>query len=1127
MAFTTNLARYLTKNAREQGKNYYYGNKVTIHDADNWWVDATVRGSQEYSVSIEREDNALIVTCSCPYFLGSVGICKHIWATCLEAEEAGALLGDRGRAPTELIPDLDFIFDAPVDDSFDDVDMAEERNESRSANGAGTNSPRRKPASSAPPDIATPWRKTLSALRTRMEGASTSSSNTSLAPGDEVIYVVDVAKTIEGGGLALELTARTRKLDGEWSKPVSRRFDRTQVPKLSSAADREIIATLVGARERDNYNSRYSYGYGYEAGVSKVLLDEALVAALLPKICGTERCLLRPRGDKPELIPLRWDGPEPWEFWLKLEEITERKEIALRGELRRGDERMPLEKPHVLIGGGHVFWDDKVAPLHDFDAFSWISTLRESGTIPVPAKHREQLLAEVLALPRLPRLDLPEELRFEEVQLAPQPCATIKPRDRGYYGAGVDKNWFTVDVSFDYDGIEVPSTQSRTRIYNADRRRMMIRDEAAEQSALARLPELGVHFSNNYGRQETRELNLRNFARAVRTLVQEGWRVEAEGKLYKQSGGFKIEVSSGIDWFELQGGMSFGDEFVALPKLLAALRRGENFVSLGDGTFGMLPEEWLKKFGLLAHVGAAEGDRVQFKRTQVALVDALLADQPEVHFDQRFKRARDKLLRFERVEPADAPREFRGALREYQRDGLGWLHFLREFGFGGCLADDMGLGKTVQVLALLEARRQKRARSKKDSKAGASLVVVPRSLVFNWKHEAAHFTPRLRILDYTESQRGKPGEHFNDFDLILSTYGTLRRDIADLKEYCFDYAILDEAQAIKNASSQSAKAARLINADHRLSLSGTPVENHLGELWSQMEFLNPGMFGKAAALGLTDGALRNPPEETRVLLSRALRPFILRRTKDQVANDLPAKTEQTIYCDLEPQQRKLYDELRQHYRESLLGRIEREGIKKAKIQILEALLRLRQAACHPGLIDKTKRFTDSSAKLDALVPQLREVFDEGHKTLVFSQFTSLLEIVKHRLNEDGITYEYLDGRTRDRQARVDRFQTDPKCKLFLISLKAGGLGLNLTAADYVFLLDPWWNPAVESQAIDRAHRIGQVRPVFAYRLIARDTVEEKVLQLQEQKRALADAIITADNSVIGSLGREDLELLLS
>jgi SNF2 family DNA or RNA helicase len=304
------------------------------------------------------------------------------------------------------------------------------------------------------------------------------------------------------------------------------------------------------------------------------------------------------------------------------------------------------------------------------------------------------------------------------------------------------------------------------------------------------------------------------------------------------------------------------------------------------------------------------------------------------------------------------------------------------------------------------------------------------------------------------------------------------------------------------------------------------VENHLGELWSLFEFLNPGMLGTAAAFQTEAGGLRNPDASTRRQLARALRPFILRRTKEQVARDLPPKLEQTLACELEPTQRALYEELRRHYRQSLLGRLEREGLERITIQVLEALLRLRQAACHPGLIDP-KRVAEGSAKLDALLPQLAEVVEEGHKALVFSQFVSLLSIVRDRLQREGITYEYLDGQTRDRAARVERFQTDPRCPLFLISLRAGGLGLNLTAADYVFLLDPWWNPAVEAQAIDRTHRIGQTRQVFAYRLIVRDTVEEKILELQRHKRELADAIVGADGSLLRSLTREDLERLLS
>jgi SNF2 family DNA or RNA helicase len=318
---------------------------------------------------------------------------------------------------------------------------------------------------------------------------------------------------------------------------------------------------------------------------------------------------------------------------------------------------------------------------------------------------------------------------------------------------------------------------------------------------------------------------------------------------------------------------------------------------------------------------------------------------------------------------------------------------------------------------------------------------------------------------------------------------------------------------------------RLLRGRHKLALSGTPVENHIGELWSLFEFLNPGLLGTSSAFRKASVIQGRDGGEDLALVSRALKPLILRRTKDQVAPELPSRTEQTIYCELDEPQRHAYDQLRAFYRTSLLKRVEQDGLAKSKIHVLEALLRLRQAASHIGLVDKRK--TDApSAKFDVLVPQLLEVIDEGHKALVFSQFTELLGLLRQRLDEAQVTYEYLDGKTRDRGERVERFSTDPACKVFLISLKAGGLGLNLTAAEYVFLLDPWWNPAAEAQAIDRAHRIGQTQKVTAYRLVARDTVEEKVLQLQQEKRALADAVLGDNASLLQDLDRERLAELL-
>jgi hypothetical protein len=895
---------------------------------------------------------------------------------------------------------------------------------------------------------------------------------------------------------------------------------------------------------------------------------------------GTGRLLLRLAPEE-ELLPLTWDDRGTWELWVVARPSPDGKNFVLTGELRRGEVRLDIAIPVMLVSGGMVFTRDSVAPMDDGGAFPWVVMLRTKRELIVPATDREELLQQLLSLPELPRLDLPEELKVEEVRITPQARLRVrKPsKKNNYYNADRLKG----ELSFEYDGVIVGDDEPGRGIYQPERRRLILRDHAFERDAAGKMRAVGFKRQTGYYNEgPAYELAPNNLPQVIRRLTAENWHVEADGQLYRQPGDIKIDVASGIDWFELHGTADFGGQSVKLPALLAALRRGEKTIRLDDGTFGVLPEQWLQKYGLLADMGTATEDHIRFGKTQVGVLDALLASQPLATCDAVFEQARDRLRNFEGVRAADPPASFQGTLRPYQREGLGWMEFLREFGFGGCLADDMGLGKTVQVLSLLEGRRELRAgaahllplppgeasgtgdcpragrgegkpektseepgevhaipphpsplpegegvkSSPSKGNRGPSLVVVPRSLIFNWREESSKFAPNLRVIDHTGIGRAKSAEAFDNYDLILTTYGTLRNDIPFLKDVRFDYVILDEAQAIKNAASESAKAVRLLQADHRLALSGTPVQNHLGELWSLFEFLNPGMLGTARAFQATGATNRVVDQQAKELLSRALRPFILRRTKQQVAKDLPQRLEQTIHCELDTEQRKLYDELKEHYRQSLLSRIATHGINKAKIQILEALLRLRQAACHPGLIDKSKA-TNGSAKLDSLLAQIAEVTEENHKVLVFSQFTSFLSIVRDRLDKEKVPYEYLDGRTRDRQTPVDRFQTDPNVKLFLISLKAGGLGLNLTAAEYVFLLDPWWNPAVEAQAIDRAHRIGQTRQVFAYRLIAKGTVEEKVLQLQQTKRDLADAIISADNSLIGKLGREDLELLLS
>jgi superfamily II DNA or RNA helicase len=818
-------------------------------------------------------------------------------------------------------------------------------------------------------------------------------------------------------------------------------------------------------------------------------------------------------------MPVVWDEGPPWRFAVRI-----RRDESAAGHLvdgwfaregERGTERLEITTPLLVLADGILVTYTAAARLDHGNAFDWLAALRRTPLLAVPETASLELFDALLRQPP-PLVEAPAELRVEVVDGTPRPRLRVAP-DR----ARADR--LLAEVSFDYEGTIVEASARRPIVRATAAARAIRRDLAAEQRHVARLERLGCRWESawQYGPEKIlRFPRSRPLVGLVTSLLGEGWHVEADGHAYRVPGTPTLAVRSGIDWFELHGRVPYGDVGVDVPDLLAALEGGHQFVSFNDGSVGLLPEEWLRRYAAIARFGTQAGDHVRFQPTQAALLDALLEAQPAVEWDDAFARAKERLRDFDGIRPLDPASTFVGELRGYQRDGLGWFAFLERLGFGGCLADDMGLGKTVMVLALLDAR----CTAQTTEERRPSLVVVPRSLVWNWKEEARRFTPRLRVLDYSGPAREELWGELASADLVLTTYGTLRRDAARLAGFAFDYAVLDEAQAIKNAQTASAKACRLLQARHRLALSGTPIENHLGELGSLFEFLNPGLLGKTAYAKLARAGAVD--EAQLAILARAVRPFILRRTKEQVAAELPARTEQTILCELEPPQRVLYDQLLAHYRRVLLERIGTQGLERSKLQILEALLRLRQAACHPGLIDRA-RIPDPSAKLDVLVPRLLEAIDEGHKTLVFSQFTSLLAILRERLDEEKIVYEYLDGRTRDRASRVARFQTEADCPLFLISLKAGGLGLNLTAAEYVFLLDPWWNPAVEAQAIDRAHRIGQSRRVFAYRLIARDTVEERVLELQARKRKVAEAILHADASLIRDLRREDLELLLS
>ncbi|MGA2231842.1 MAG: DEAD/DEAH box helicase [Tepidisphaeraceae bacterium] len=1092
MALIDTIGEDFDQAVRIKGNNLFQRGAVDVVRLTHRSVAAAVQGERRFIVEIDWDGGYFDYECSCDDFQIKGQACKHIWATLLEAQA-------RNRLPKEEMiestgPSAPQVTAGAAEESIAlDVPLA---------NGSGVM------RSSKPPI----WKHRLATLRTQM------SYRRQAAPepwpsNREIIYVVDLPATLEGRGVQIDLMNRGKRRDGQWERlKTVKRLRRNQLATFPDPLDRQILQMLAGTETSE-------YGWGYGAWEEREIprryrLSEGSFDNILRLMCHTTRCRLRHHPQETNPPPLAWDDAGIWQFVVSLKRDASGV-WKVDGFFRRGEDRLEINEPELLVSGGLIFAHGKVAPLNDGGAFELIGLLRRDEKLAARSGQERELLAELLTLPRLPEFELPEALGIAQLRPPPRPKLKIRRPGKDQFP---QPDALRGEMWFDYDGQTIAADQPNSAIFLAEQGKLIHRDLAAERAAAGRLRGLGFRQQFDLALRAPSLMILpRALPAAVRALAQEGWRIEAEGKLYRNPGPLNIEVRSGIDWFEVHAVVDFDGKHIALPRLLSALRRGENTVALDDGTIGILPEDWLNKYGLLAGMGEEQSDHLRFKKSQAGLLDALLASRPEVVVDVAFSAAREALRNFDGIGPQEPPAGFIGELRPYQKEGLGWMDFLRRFSFGGCLADDMGLGKTVQVLALLEARRQ--------ADMGTSLVVVPRSLIFNWKAEAARFAPQIRILDHTGPFRDKTAAAFSQYDLVLTTYGTCRNDAVFLKDFTFDYLILDEAQAIKNAGSESAKAVRLLNGRHRLALSGTPVQNHLGELWSLFEFLNPGMLGASGALSAAGGA-KNLDAETAQALGRALRPFILRRTKDQVARDLPERLEQTIYCDLDPAQRKQYDELRDHYRQALWTKIAQDGLAKSKIMVLEALLRLRQAACHPGLIDKT-RTAERSAKLDTLISRLNEVHEEGHKALVFSQFTSLLAIVKQRLDTEKVPYEYLDGKTRDRQERVERFQNDPECKLFLVSLKAGGLGLNLTAAEYVFLLDPWWNPAVEAQAIDRAHRIGQTRRVFAYRLITRDTVEQKVLDLQKTKRDLADAVITADNRTLATLKKEDLELLLS
>lgn len=580
----------------------------------------------------------------------------------------------------------------------------------------------------------------------------------------------------------------------------------------------------------------------------------------------------------------------------------------------------------------------------------------------------------------------------------------------------------------------------------------------------------------------------------------------------------RIEVQENIDWFDINAIIRFGEYEIPFKTLRKYILKRKMEFELPNGEIAVIPENWVEEYSeLFAFAEDDDEGNSRLKKHHLALVQDLdSGNLAKVTMSRRLQNLRD----FERIEDGETPASFKGQLRPYQKAGFNWLRFLNEYRFGGCLADDMGLGKTVQTLAFLLSLKEQ-------GQLGPSLLAMPTSLVYNWEKEARKFTPKLKVFTYTGTNREKNPEKFAKYDLILTSYGIVRLDIDLLSDFYFNYIILDESQAIKNPSSNIARAVNKLRSRGRLILTGTPLENSTMDLWSQVNFINPGLLG---AQNFFKNEYLNPiekkgDEDKMRKLNGMIKPFILRRHKSQVATELPEKVENVQICQLSDEQEKEYEQVKSFYRNKILENIEIQGLNRSQLLLLQGLTKLRQIANHPKMVNPD--YTGDSGKMEDVIFMLDNAIRDDHKILIFSQFVKHLTILADHLREEKIDFAYLDGSTKNRQEQVDRFQENPNLRVFLISLKAGGLGLNLTKADYVFILDPWWNPAIEAQAVDRAHRIGQENKVFTYKFITKDTVEEKILALQKKKKRLAAELITTEESFVKSLSKEDIQSLLS
>ncbi len=632
-------------------------------------------------------------------------------------------------------------------------------------------------------------------------------------------------------------------------------------------------------------------------------------------------------------------------------------------------------------------------------------------------------------------------------------------------------------------------------------------------------------------------------------LQREGFKIEQDFNEIKYHLGtveLKVKVNQSDDWFDVMAIVKFGEVEIPFRRLRNHILNNKQEFVLPDGSVAIIPKEWFARFAKVINFSEETAEGLRIKKIHLSLLEDI---QPYMEEELPSSDWVETITN-EGIPEFELPQGFNATLREYQKQGYDWLRFILENGLGALLADDMGLGKTIQTLAVIQhitldykqgpyydkrpSREQLQEWSEKPEHndtfwVGPAVVVCPKSLLYNWKSEAAKFAPDLKVCIYNGLGRHKLITDFSEFDLLIMSYGTLRNDTEILRKFEFRLMVLDESQAIKNPSSLTARNLLKIPVKKRIALTGTPIENTLADVWSQMNFLNPGLLGSFTYFekNFIKPIEKTGNERKTMELKRFIDPFVLRRTKGQVMKDLPPKIEKIHYCEMNEEQEELYERVKSQYRNEILSHVNQVGINKSRLKIFNGLMHLRQLALNPIL--KEHDYQGSSGKDEEIIHMLVRAIENGHKILLFSQFVGYLKNIAEILKEQHIDFCYLDGSMdeKDRAEQIDIFQEKEEIKVFLLSLRAGNSGLNLTAADYVFLADPWWNPFTMKQAEDRAHRIGQNRTVMSYKFITKNTIEEKILSLQQRKTKLAESIIPDEDTLLNNLDMQELEELLS